>query len=614
MSLRLGAHAYENAWSFCVWAPKAKAVELVILDGPERESRRLPMKKVDRGYFELVTDAIRKDGLYKYALHTEGKELGVYPDPASRSLPFGVHGPSRCVELPVPLATGPSTRPKEQVIYELHVGTLTKEGTLAAMERELPRLADLGVTTLDLMPLAQTAGGRNWGYDGVYPFSVSHRYGGPEALLDFVQKAHAMGLEVMLDVVYNHLGPEGNYLPAYGHYFNTNVHTPWGPALNFEAAHSDEVRKFFIASAEQWVTDYDVDGLRLDAVHELQDRRAVTFLAELNDGVHTQAAIRGKRMTVLAESDANDPRYVTPSSELGLGCDIMYAEDLHHALHVALTGETRGYYQDFVELDHVAKALKYGISYDGQYAPSRGRRHGRPVHAVAPEKLLVFTQNHDQVGNRAAGDRLTKLAGLDAQRAAAMCILLSPYTPFLWMGEEYGETAPFQYFVEHGDAQLVEAVRKGRREEFAQFGWKEEVPDPQAESTFERSKINPRLGIDDRKHAAVLATYKALLNLRRELTALADMRDARIVADTRVVRFTRGAAQELVSFVNLSKEAVSFCLEDDLTAYTKRIDLQELGESGESLPDAPKNGTRVELPAFGGVAYVKRTRSTQSSL
>lgn len=584
MTLRLGAHARESTWSFSVWAPKAKAVELVLFDGPDHERQRIAMEPGDRGYFTLVTDAARADTLYKFALDT----TGIFPDPASRSQPFGVHGPSRCVHLPAAPRTGPKIALADQVIHELHVGTFTPEGTLQAMTRELPRLRDLGVNMLDLMPLAATPGTRNWGYDGVFPFSVHHRYGGPEALAAFVQSAHAHGIGVMLDVVYNHLGPEGNYLPMFGHYFNESVRTPWGPALNFEAQHSDEVRRYFLESAEQWLTDYDVDGLRLDAVHEIQDRRAVTFLAELNDRLHTLEPT----FTVLAESDANDRRYVTPTAELGHGCDIMYAEDLHHALHVALTGETRGYYQDFVDIEHVARAMKHGISYDGQYASSRKRTHGRSVEGVAPERFLVFSQNHDQIGNRAVGERLTTLAGLDAQKAAAFVILLSPYTPFIFMGEEYGETAPFQYFVEHGDKDLVEAVRKGRREEFAQFGWDVEVPDPQAETTFARSRIDPKLA-ERPEHADVLATYRELLKIRRELRG--PSRDASIVPGTQILRFTRG--DTMVAYVNLGRAAARFTAKIR-TSMQRRF---ALGEAPQTLV----NGQSVELGPRCGAMYLR---------
>ena len=615
MTLPLGARVHNNGWSFSVWAPKADTVEVVLYDGPERETRRLPMLRGERGYFELTTDTVSKNTLYKYALHTRenggSRSLGVYPDPASRSQPFGVHGPSRCVALPSPLATGPNLQLRDLIIYELHVSTFTPEGTLSAIARELPRLVDLGVNMIDLMPLAQTPGSRNWGYDGVYPFSVHHRYGGPEALFQFVQNAHAVGVGVMLDVVYNHLGPEGNYLPAFGPYFNPSVGTPWGPALNFEAAQSDEVRRFFLSSAEQWITEFDVDGLRLDAVHEIQDRRAISFLAELNELVHERAASRGKTVTVLAESDANDPRYVMPTSQLGHGCDVMYAEDLHHALHVALTGETSGYYQDFADLEHVARALRTGVSYHGQYAPSRQRRHGRPISGVAPEHLLVFSQNHDQVGNRAAGERLTTIAGLDAQRAAALVVLASPYTPFLFMGEEYGETAPFQYFVEHGDPKLIEAVRKGRRDEFAQFGWQIEVPDPLAESTFARSRLNPGLSSKP-EHAGVLATYRSLISLRREMRARMDatadnVRAAVVLPGTRVLRFTRGPGEVMVAYVNLGAEPASVRIELQSTGYAKRVDLADtaLGGSGATVHASPENGATLKLPAFGGVIYVR---------
>ncbi len=375
----------------------------------------------------------------------------------------------------------------------------------------------------------------------------------------------------------------------------TGFTRPGERALNFDGPDSDEVRRFFGASAEQWVSDFDIDGLRFDAAHEIIDRSATPFLANLCDGLHARAAARGKQLILTAESDANDPRYVMPTSVFGYGFDAMWCDDMHHALHVALTGESKGYYADFQGLEHLARAWKLGASYDGQFAPSRRRRHGRTLARLQPASLIVCSQNHDQIGNRATGDRLTSLADERAQEMAAMVTLLSPYTPLIFLGEEYGEVAPFQYFVEHGDPGLIDAVRNGRREEFRHFGWQGEIPDPQAADTFERSRIVPTLADKDDEHARVLATYRSLLDLRRELTALAEVRDASV--DGNILHLSRGAKRELVAFVNFGTSPAQVHAHGP-GRYDRRVDV-----SNAAAPETLSSGETFTLPGRSAVAY-----------
>ncbi|MDK2931629.1 MAG: maltooligosyltrehalose trehalohydrolase [Bacillota bacterium] len=491
---------------------------------PAAEAGRLvPLDRDERGYHRGVVSGVAPGSLYYYRL--DGKED--LPDPASRHQPRGVHGPSRVVD---PGAFSWSDRnwlapPQEElVIYELHMGTFTPEGTFEAVILHLDDLRDLGVNAVELMPVAQFSGTRNWGYDGVYPFAVHDSYGGPDGLRLLVNECHRRGLAVILDVVYNHLGPEGNYLGRFGPYFTDRYRSSWGQAMNFDGPGSDEVRRYFIENALEWVDDFHVDGLRLDAVHAIIDMSAVRFLEELAAAVHRRADRLGRRVYVIAESDLNDPRIVRPPAAGGYGLDAQWCDDFHHALHCLLTGEREGYYQDFGALADLAKAFREGYVYTGQYSRFRKRSHGSRPHLVEAPRFVVFSQNHDQVGNRARGERLSTLVSFDGLKLAAAAVILSPYIPLLFMGEEYGETAPFQYFTSHQDPDLAETVRKGRREEFAAFGWKGEVPDPQDPETFLRSRLQHDLRRSrSGRHRVLLEFYRELIRLRRTVPALSHL-------------------------------------------------------------------------------------------
>jgi len=535
-SLTLGAlhDAASRSTRFRVWAPRAEAVELLLLaaDGEtvERavamaaEAGGEPSPERD-GYFSVDAGGAPPGTLYRYRLHRDD-DVVERPDPASRHQPRGVHGPSEVVERPAGGADTGAWRGlelAEHVFYEIHVGTFTaagpRAGTLDAVVPHLAELAELGVTALELMPVAEFPGRRNWGYDGVYPFAVQHSYGGPAALRRLVAEAHRRGLAVVLDVVYNHLGPEGNYLADYGPYFTSRYATPWGDALNLDGRDSEPVRRLFIENAVHWIAEHGLDGLRLDAVHAIFDNSERPFLGELAAAVQAEGERRGRRVHLFAESAVNTRRFLRSRRHGGCGVDAQWSDDFHHALHALLTGERQGYYADFGDIGQLADAYRDGWVFAGRYSRYRRRRHGVPATGLERRRFVVFAQNHDQTGNRARGERLAALVDPASLRLAAGAVLTAPGLPLLFMGEEYGEESPFCYFVSHGDPELVEAVRNGRADELAAFGWHGEVPDPQAERTFERSHLD-RATAEWPEKRGLRRLVRELLRLRREVPAL----------------------------------------------------------------------------------------------
>ncbi|MFD7613511.1 malto-oligosyltrehalose trehalohydrolase [Streptomyces sp. NPDC059828] len=506
---------------FEVWAPHARDRVVLWLDDTRQPMRRDPERK---GWWTAEVDAV--DGTRYGFLLDDGPLL---PDPRSRRQPDGPDGPSAVVAPDAYVWSSddwPGRGLTGAVLYELHVGTCTREGTLDAAAERLPELVHLGITHVELMPVCPFPGVHGWGYDGVAPWAVHEPYGGPAALKRFVDAAHGLGLGVVLDVVHNHLGPSGNHLPSFGPYLTDTHHTPWGSAINLDAPGSDEVRAYLVGSAVAWLRDYRMDGLRLDAVHALVDNRALTFLEELSAAVDAFGADVHRPVFLIAESDLCDPRTTTPREEGGLGLHAQWNDDFHHALHTALTGDSRGYYADFARAPLAALAKTFGhvFFHDGTYSAFRGRTHGRPVELsrTPAHRFLGYAQTHDQIGNRAMGDRLSARLSPGLLACAAALVLTAPFTPMLFMGEEWGAATPWQYFTDHTDPELAEAVRQGRRREFAGHGWSaDDIPDPQDPATRERSCLD-RTEREREPHTRLLAWYRELIALRRSQPDLSD--------------------------------------------------------------------------------------------
>ncbi len=542
--ISLGAIPREGSrCDFLVWAPFASTVEVQIVAPRER---LVPLTRGSRGYFHSTLDDVEPGALYFYALDGSRNR----PDPASRFQPHGVHGPSQVVDSRFPWEdqSWSGLLLPHYIIYELHTGTYTPEGTFDAVIPRLDELRELGITAIELMPVAQFPGNRNWGYDATYPFAAQNTYGGPGGLKRLVNECHKEGLAVVLDVVYNHLGPEGNYLGDFGPYFTDRYRTPWGAALNFDGPDSDEARRYFIESALYWVRECHIDALRLDALHAIADRSPYPFVAELADTVHREADRLDRAICLMGESDLNDRRLVRPPELGGYGLDAVWNDDFHHALHTLLTGEQTGYYQDFGRIGQLAKAFREGFVYSGEYSRYRRMRHGSSSRGIPPEHFVVFSQNHDQVGNRFAGERLSRLVSFEALKLAAGATVLSPFVPLLFMGEEYGETAPFEYFVSHSDPDLVAAVRRGRADEFAAFRWMGKPPDPQSEETFERSRPDHGLRAVG-NHRVLLDFYRELLKLRKAFMTLSDVKEIlNYEGDALFVRFAGPGGEAAAGF------------------------------------------------------------------
>jgi len=550
---RVGATSLpDGSWQFLLWAPYSRSVSIHLCGS----DRLIPMESLPRGYHRAVVNNLAAGARYFYRLDN-GRDL---PDPASRYQPEGVHGPSELVDTRGFRWADRNWkgRPLEtSVFYELHVGTYTTEGTFDALISYLPQLADLGITTIELMPIAQFPGARNWGYDGAYEFALQNSYGGPGSLCRLVDAIHAHGLAVALDVVYNHLGPEGNYLNAFAPYFTDRYRTPWGQAINFDGPGSDEVRKFFRDNALYWLEEYHFDALRLDAVNGIFDFSAVHFLAELKSAVSELSQRLGRQIHLIPESDLNDSRLLHDPDHGGYNLDAQWSDDFHHSVHALLTREDRGYYEDFGGITPLASTLQQGWYFSGQYSRYRQRSHGNSPSGISPCRFVVCSQNHDQVGNRAAGERLTSLLNFEALKLAAGITLLSPFTPLLFMGEEYGEAAPFQYFTSHGDPGLVEAVRNGRRQEFAAFGWQDAVPDPQDEHTFIRSRLNHSLK-NKEPHKTLLRFYHQLSRLRAHLEiGSATSHNVRELGDCQLLLTYQGQYRDFALVFNFAEFPVT---------------------------------------------------------
>jgi maltooligosyltrehalose trehalohydrolase len=544
----VGTLPVSGSGRFDVWAPAAKSVTL------KANSREYTMERREDGWWTAPGAPADGEVDYGYLLGDGGPAV---PDPRSRRQPEGVHALSRTFDPGAYQWQDAEWKGREltgAVIYEMHIGTFTPEGTLDAAAGRLRYLAELGVDFVELLPVNGFNGTHNWGYDGVLWYTVHEGYGGPEAYQRFIDAAHAAGIGVIQDVVYNHLGPSGNYLPRFGPYLKSGAGNTWGDSVNLDGPGSDEVRRYILENAAMWLRDYHVDGLRLDAVHALLDERAVHILEEFGALGDALSAETGRPVTLIAESDLNNPRLLYPRDVNGYGLAGQWSDDFHHAVHVNVTGETTGYYEDFDSLEALAKVLRKGFFHDGSYSSFRERHHGRPINPAlaSPAALVVCNQNHDQIGNRATGDRLGQSLNYGQLALAAVLTLTSPFTPMLFMGEEYGAKTPWQFFTSHPEPELAEATAKGRLKEFERMGWDPAVvPNPQDPATFSRSKLDwsEAEGTDN---ARLLDLYRSLIAVRKanpELSNLGfDETEVDFSEEDGWLRMTRGPVQVLLNF------------------------------------------------------------------
>lgn len=582
--------------TFDVWAPLLRDVR-VRLEGPA--ARELSMERDEWGHWRIETGDVAPGTRYRYVLDGEQSR----PDPASHFQPEGVHGPSAVVDHSafswmdagwegVPL--------EDMILYELHVGTFTPEGTFEAVIPRLPELRELGVNTIEVMPVAQFPGARNWGYDGVYPYAVQQSYGGPDGFKALVDAIHRQGMSAVLDVVYNHLGPEGNYLWDFGPYFTDVYHTPWGQAINLDQAYSHDVREFFIENALYWLREYHLDALRLDAIHAIYDHSAKHFLRELAERVAQFSRRSGQKRYLIAESDLNDVRVIKPRRSGGYGMDAQWSDDFHHSLHALLTGERNGYYEDFGRIEQLAKAYKDGFVYSWNYSAHRKRFFGSSSRKRPARQFVVCSQNHDQIGNRMLGERLEQLIDLESLKLGAGALLLSPYVPLLFMGQEYGEEAPFQYFVSHTDEELMEAVRQGRASEFASFGWTQDCPDPQSVETFQRSKLRWDTRQEGR-HGVLLAFYKHLIELRNSIRPIVSRKKmtVRAIPEKNVLTWQgRHGRDHVQCLMNFNGQTEQFALRTADAEWRKVLDSAETRWNGPGarLPETIRARQEIVMP------------------
>ncbi|MGH8002310.1 MAG: malto-oligosyltrehalose trehalohydrolase [Brasilonema sp.] len=564
--MKIGAHYLgNNHCEFRVWALNAEAVTVKTVSPQERI---VPMQRQEEGYWSVTLDDIQPGTLYYYQLNNGESR----PDPASNLQPLGVHGPSEVIDPSFSWndSNWSGVSLESMIIYELHVGTFTPEGTFEAIIPRLKDLQELGVNAIEIMPIAQFPGDetkdgceyRNWGYDGVYPFAVQNSYGSPEELKRLVDACHQEGIAVVLDVVYNHFGPEGNYMSHFGPYFTESYRTPWGSAMNFDDAHSYDVRHYFIENALYWLRDYHIDALRLDAIHAIYDLGAKHFLEELAENVAQLSQQQERKLYLIAESDLNDARVVRPPELGGYGIDAQWSDDFHHALHALLTGDKIGYYEDFGKCEHLAKAYQETFVYDWKYSTHRRRFHGNSTGDRPLTQFVVCIQNHDQVGNQLLGERLSQQVSFEALKLAAGAVLLSPYIPLLFMGEEYAEEVPFTYFVSHGDPDLIKAVRQGRKQEFASFYAQGEPPDPESTQSFQMCKLNWEKRKEG-KHQVLWSFYQNLIQLRNTVPSLVKRErqnlEVGFLENEKIVWWRRWSDNnQILCFMNFNQSNVTF--------------------------------------------------------
>jgi maltooligosyltrehalose trehalohydrolase len=567
------------------------------------------MEKSEMGYWSVTIDHVTRGMQYSYQLDNDLLRA----DPASRWQPNGVHGPSAVVSNAFNWTDDhwQGIEPANMILYELHTGTFTSSGNFAGIISKLNYLQSLGITAIEIMPVAQFPGHHNWGYDGVFPFALHNDYGTTEELKQLVNAAHQSGIAVILDVVYNHLGPEGNYLPDFGPYFTDKYKLYWGTSLNFDGAWCDGVRNYFIQNALMWLDEFHVDGLRLDAVHAIFDSSARHLMEELTEQVRMLEQRTQRRKILIAEFDLNNPRYITPVEKGGYGMDAQWVDEFHHALHAVITGEQSGYYEDFGGLDLLARSLQHSYVYTGQYSRHRKRYFGVVPKHTAYNQCIVFVQNHDQVGNRLLGDRLATMITAEALKLATATLLLSPHVPLLFMGEEYGEKNPFQFFTSHTDPELIARLREGRRNEFAHFNWEGEVPDPQSEAIFNASKLSWKLD----EVPGLFNFYQYLIAFRKTTPALQNFRRYNAVQKIRIqnnlLLFERHGNDEVLTVcLNFGREPESLVLEQS-HRYKTLIDSSDKQWEGPGslLPAVVQPGQPVLINPLSAIVF-EQTNST----
>ncbi len=604
--MKIGAtYLGDDRCQFTVWAPLLKEVTLQLV---APEARSLPMERDEQGYWHVSTTDTPPGTRYFYQLDGEKTR----PDPASQFQPQGVHEVSEVIDhstftwsegnwANIPLV--------DYIIYELHVGLFTPEGTFESIIPRLGYLKELGVSAVEIMPVAQFPGERNWGYDGAYPFAVQNSYGGTEGLKRLVNACHQQGIAVILDVVYNHFGPEGNYTRDFAPYFTDRYNTPWGSAINFDDAYSDGVRNFFFENALYWLREFHFDALRLDAIHAIYDFGARHFLAELGDRVAALSQEEGRKFYLIAESDLNDVRVIRPKELGGYGMDAQWSDDFHHTLHTLLTREAQGYYEDFGRFEQLVKAYREGFVYAWDYSPARQRYHGSYAGDRPTDQFVVCCQNHDQVGNRMLGERLAHLVPLASLKLAAATVLLSPYIPLLFMGEEYGEDAPFLYFIDHNDPDLVQAVRAGRKREFAAFHLEGEPPDAKSVETFNHCKLNW-----EKRHQGegkvLFSLYQRLIQLRCQIPALkqCDRNGLNVtsIEEHKLLSFHRWIHNsQIFCTINFGEKTATFNAPESPGNWKKQLDSSDsewLGD-GSQLPKTCTETQALAIPAQSFVLY-----------
>jgi maltooligosyltrehalose trehalohydrolase len=609
--MKTGAqYLQDDTTQFAVWAPEKETMQLHIVHPVER---KLQMQKDKDGYFSITVENVQPGS--RYFFMPDGKKD--YPDPTSNYQPEDVFGPSEVIDHSAYEWHDENWRGlpfNGLILYELHVGTFTAEGTFEAIIPYLDDLAATGINAIELMPVNQFSGNRNWGYDATYPYAVHNTYGGPEGLKKLVDACHQKGIAVFLDVVYNHLGPEGNYLSQYGPYFTDKYCTPWGDALNFDGEWSDGVREYISNNPVYWFTNYHIDGLRLDAVHEIYDKGAVSIWQLMQQKAIAAEQQTGRRLYFVAECDLNSPRVIKNTEDGGLGFDAQWLDDFHHILYVMLDPNGRERYVDFYKMEQLAKAYKEGFVHSGEWVQFRKRKHGTSSAGVPGNRFVAFNLNHDQVGNRIGGERLSMLINFEKQKLAAAALMLSPYIPMLFMGEEYGEDTPFFFFISHHDKSNIKAVQEGRRNEFANFNLKEgeDFPDPYNENTFSRCKLqwNKR---KEGKYKVMLDWMKALIQLRRTNAMVQnfnknDIQAYNINQDGLIVMRQDDEGKEfLICCFNFSDKELSYTLPSIKETWHKIIDSKEqqwmVDEAAHPLQTDVKGGNAIQLQPCSAVVY-----------